>query len=435
MGWVVLICGLPSMGLRAFEVVRGGVACTLLFVLLLTLAPPSTLNAQIIEEVALFGNTRTKPEVILRELNLKPGISLTDALLATDRAWLIRLDFLRRIELITKTGSTPHHRILMVVVREKGTFSASPGGGYDNLFGWTAGGSMTFKNLRGLRERLKIKAQIGGIRKGNINWQNPWMAGQYHLFTEVDLSYLGLPYLYDDFTPDFDLDHFHGHWAIGRQVGRHFKFGLKAGLDYVYADRPDALISGQNRDINPSVGLFADLDTRDWPFYPHRGHYWQGSLTTTELEDGTLFWDSDIDLRFYAPLLRGSTLAWQSRMRLTRGTVPVYERFHMGGGATLRGYDTGSFWGENMLLGCVEYRFPMLYVRNPAANIHLGYLGVLFVDTGVVWQQHTRLRWEAVRGSVGFGVHAIWGQWVIRAEYGTHGRGWGFITGGTDVKF
>ena len=266
-------------------------------------------------------------------------------------------------------------------------------------------------------------------------WQNPWMAGQYHLFTEIDLFYRGFKYLYQDFTPDSKLDEFHGHWAIGRQFGRHIRAGFRAGLDWVYSDSPDILVSGQNRDKNTSLSVFADLDTRDWPFYPNRGLYWQGILTRSTLTNGSSLWDTNLDLRAYLPVGRGSTLAWQAMMKRMVGTVPVYRRFHMGGGETLRGYDTGAFWGEQMLIGCVEYRFPMLYVRNPAANIHMGYLGVLFVDAGLSRPQSRKFYWEDVRGSVGFGVHAIWNQWVLRAEYGTHGRGWGFITGGTDVKF
>ena len=101
----------------------------------------------------------------------------------------------------------------------------------------------------------------------------------------------------------------------------------------------------------------------------------------------------------------------------------------------MRGYKTGAFWGENSLTASVEYRIPLIYERNPAANLHVGYLAVLFADAGAAWLQSERIEWDRFRGSVGIGLHGVWQRWVLRAEYGINGKGWGFITGGTDVKF
>jgi len=156
----------------------------------------------------------------------------------------------------------------------------------------------------------------------------------------------------------------------------------------------------------------------------------------TSVEDNSEWYQRwDFDMRWYIPVFQSNILAVQSHVVLSNGDVPIYKRLHVGGSKTIRGYPTGFMAGENIFLASMEYRFPVLYERNPLSGIHAGWAGVLFIDMGTAWYSHENPGLDAVRLSVGFGVHLIWDRWVLHGEYGTHGEGWGFINAGTGIKF
>ncbi|HDQ44193.1 MAG TPA: hypothetical protein ENN17_01675 [bacterium] len=387
-----------------------------------------------LEDIRLYGQVRTPASVILRELRLKPGMPLDPSLLNTERDWLVRLDFLRRIDFLTRAVSDPDRRTLMIVVSEKPRFTFYPSAGWDALFGISAGVMLASDNLSGRRETLRIRARFGGIREGRLLWSNPWMAGSLRLFTELDLGYTGFRYLYDDFEPDFFQEVYRFRWTLGRRFGRRVRIGFRGGWDRVVADDPDALVSRGGRDTMAELGLTGEWDTRDWPFYPGRGVYAKAAVARTRLPDGRILRETDADLRGYLTLRADHILAFQTVVHIADGPVPVCRRVHFNDGA-LRGYRTGSFWGENSLTASLEYRLPLHYERNPSANLHAGTLAVFFADAGAAWLQSDRSGWKRLHGAAGFGIHAVWQRWVLRAEYGVNRGGRGFLTAGTDVRF
>ena len=222
---------------------------------------------------------------------------------------------------------------------------------------------------------------------------------------------------------------------LGRQIGRFLHLGIAGGIERIRISDPEISLTSTGSDDLYQWELFSEFDTRDWPFYPGKGLFWRWALDRYMLPlDKSLDFMS-ADFRTYLPIGRQQILAFQMAGHISEGFTPVYKRTHLGGSRTLRGYATGESAGENTVYSSLEFRFPWLYERNPSAGLHFGINGVLFVDAGTAWWNSEPFRFESVRGSAGFGVHFIWDQWVIRMEYGQHGRGWGFISTGTDVKF
>ena len=71
-----------------------------------------------LEKISVYGNTRTQTRVLLRELNVKTGNPFSDADLRKDYSWLLRLDFLKRIEFLMRPGSESDKQMVMLVVQE-----------------------------------------------------------------------------------------------------------------------------------------------------------------------------------------------------------------------------------------------------------------------------------------------------------------------------
>jgi len=95
-------------------------------------------------------------------------------------------------------------------------------------------------------------------------------------------------------------------------------------------------------------------------------------------------------------------LAGRAYYRTTDATLPLHERWLIGGSSSLRGFKTGSFTGDETLAGSAELRIPITSVINGAK------LGVnIFMDAAKVADYSGSLkdaRWEK---SAGAGVFLI----------------------------
>jgi outer membrane protein insertion porin family len=388
-----------------------------------------------LEKISFYGNKRTRTHVILRELKIKPGKPLNNEIILKDQLWLLRLNFLRRIEFFTKPGSAYNKRNMMVVIQEKDKWSTSPTISNNNLFGWTIGIDISLNNFRGTRERINTKIQLGKIRKINLSWNKPWFGGKFRLFTKLNLYHIAYPYLYEDYPSHFEEENTGILMTLGKSFGRTFKTGFRICLENIWTNDVKVALSGKHNDRIWNIESFVLYDTRDLLFYPQKGIYFQSWIRTFEIQKKKSFFRTGMDFRLYFPVYSDNILAIQTALQFSNGEVPIYKRLHLGGSKTIRGYRTGFLIGENSYLTSIEYRFPILYERNPVAGINVGYAGVLFTDFGTAWFQDESFKLNKIRGAVGLGIHVIWDHWVLRAEYGTHGKGWGFINTGTSIKF
>ncbi|MBN2031211.1 BamA/TamA family outer membrane protein [bacterium] len=407
-------------------------------VIIFIFVPIFTLESQLaqLEKIVLYGNTKTDDNVILRELQLKERDLFSDTHLLYDRAWLIRQGYFKRVEYQLKPGSTDQQRILMIIVQEKGSWSVSPVLSNNDLFGWYVGGRIVRNHLAGKRNQMGISFQIGGVNQFVLSWGNPWIGDRLRLFAEMELSYTAFRYLYGDYdmTP-FHLQKTEMKMTLGRQFNRELKIGIGTGIERFGVTDPNVTFSGGRVDWLSHAEPFIQFDSRDWPLYPQKGLFIQVWSTWYGIFQHRRFQYHGMDFRFYSPLYHDNVLAMQTTFEFSRGEIPVYKRIHLGGGRTIRGYSTGSLPGENSFLMSLEYRVPILYERNPLAGVHVGYAGVLFVDTATTWYQNQTMRNDMIRLSVGLGVHVIWDHWIFRAEYGNHGSGWGFVNLGSGIKF
>lgn len=389
----------------------------------------------LLERIALYGNTRTKDHVILRELHLAEGKPLIETLLLKDRAWLLRQGFLKRIEFQVKPGSTEDKRFLILVVQEKVSWSISPILSNNDLFGWYTGVNLTYHNLWGRRNRIDATFQIGGIRKYGLAWSDPWFGGKLHLFTRLDIYHTHFPYLYGDHHPHFNERDTGVLLTVGKGIGRRIRTGIRIGMERIWVEDPTVTFSETHTDDISLLEGFFTFDSRDWPLYPRTGLYLQAWIHEFGLFQNHRFYRTGLDFNLYSPIYHDNILALQTSVQISQGKVPIYKRIHLGGGKTIRGYRTGLLSGENYFLTSLEYRFHIFYERNPLAGINVGYAGVLFLDAGAAWFQNQIVKPHMLHGSLGFGIHVIWDRWVFRAEYGNHGKGWGFINMGTGIKF
>lgn len=225
----------------------------------LLLAAWSCLQAEqpVLERIVLFGNTRMREGTVIRQIGIRPLKAFDDSLLNKEKFWLIRLGFLRRVDFLTKPGSTPDQRILMVVMREKSRFSVSPSLHSDHLFGWTGGFDVEYRNLRGTRERMDFSILAGKYKKMHLAWQIPDLLPAWQLFFSTEIGRRDFPYLFPDFKPSFSFREDRLCLTLGKRFGRRLSAGTGLGWESVQSGtgRPDhrAAAGRKTESCPPSV--------------------------------------------------------------------------------------------------------------------------------------------------------------------------------------
>jgi outer membrane protein assembly factor BamA len=323
----------------------------------------------------------------------------------------------------------------MLIVQEKGMLSVSPIVSNQDVYGWYAGTGLTFRNVLGYRNKIDIITQLGGLRHFEFRLSNPWIFRKLRLFAEFRIYRTAFRYRFSDHPNHFDERDTGLEMTLGKGIGRKFQVGIRSGFERIWVEDPNVSVeSGQTDDIF-ILEPFLCFDSRDWPLYPKRGIFLQTWIRRFDVTKGYRPERISLDIRGYTPAYRENILAVQTIVEISHGPIPIYKRIHIGGGRTIRGFSTGDLSGENSALLSIEYRIPILYIRNPLAGLHAGYAIVLFSDIASTWDRISDWTSDDIYASVGIGVHAIWDHFVLRGEYGYRGRGLGFINVGTGVKF
>jgi outer membrane protein assembly factor BamA len=213
-----------------------------------------------------------------------------------------------------------------------------------------------------------------GQKRGEIVARLYFPGGRYYVKSKVE---------YDDFALRF--------WGLGpnsqpeaeevyrprsiraylelfRRIAPHFKAGVRYEYQrfrIVDAERGSRLaggsVPGTGGQRVMGAGFLLDFDTRDRPFSPTRGCYYQFFSIWFDGELGSDY-DFDVyhfDLRNYFPLGRDHVLATQVFVYSAMGGAPFWRYAALGGRAHTRGYRKGRYLDHSLLAFQAEYRFPI----------------------------------------------------------------------------
>ena len=184
--------------------------------------------------------------------------------------------------------------------------------------------------------------------------------------------------------------------------------------------RPDSPVNRAEafKIIFESLDTFSnyEYDNRDLMEYPHKGANFQIWGKRTGNNKWLHYYQCGVDIIYYLPLTRQTTLAMRSATLLSSGKIPIYDRTYFGYEERIRGWFYDIFEGEKLILGSVEYRFPLLKVRyfdiQPlpgfeaySNQLKFGISAGIFCETGAVWFQHDKLDVDDFNSGFGAGIH------------------------------
>lgn len=329
----------------------------------------------VLEELSITGNLKTKDYVIIRELELRPGDVLKTDLLQKDVRRVFNLNYFEAIDpQLTPILTTANaYRLELALTEKKTSGSFSFGGGYSPLSGFSVMSNLYWDNVFGTGQLVMINGSLslgsGGQARGANNYQikyhNPWMWDKRKYFTARTwltdgqvVSFLGGGGV--NYSPQkrngFDIE-------VGfPQANETFWITHKTKFESVL------LLNENVRAYNIySYTLGLIYDTRDYNMNPTKGfhHVFTAEKSLTLSPISLDFFKSDLTLRQYIPTFKKQVLA----LRTTLGSLSspqindmqlyATERYYVGGGSTVRGYDDYNPFAQGVLslVSGIEYRF------------------------------------------------------------------------------
>jgi outer membrane protein insertion porin family len=379
-----------------------------------------------IERIEIKGNTKTRDEVIRREVELQEGQLFSETRLENSKRRVTALGYFDRVDVSTEQGSSPGEMNINFEVAEKPTGTFQIGAGFSSIEQFIATAQIQQANLFGNGQALSLQGQVSALRQlVTVRFFEPYFLGSdwnsslelYDtLFVfpnfarrsvggSVTFGYaLIQPWLRLSLTGTVEWD------SIDTGTSPSF-LGAAPGFVATFQRLPLANLFNSGRVISLRPTL--TYDTRDNRLFPTSGMFLQASTEFASDLIGSEFnyIRNRLTARFYY-YLGGGTGQPGSGFVLKLNTeagvitspdssgVPLFQRYFLGGILDIRGF----------LLRSIGTRLPLTSTLDPNAppianganiggnlqayeNLELefpifdkvGIRGVVFFDAGNAW--------------------------------------------------
>ncbi|MBI1862069.1 MAG: outer membrane protein assembly factor BamA, partial [Deltaproteobacteria bacterium] len=407
-----------------------------------------------IGRITVTGNTRSKDKVVRRELKINEGELYNGSKKRESRENVLRLGFFDSVE-FHQSASKVDPRVvdIEIKVKERSTGQLVIGAGYSagGYSGFMFQAQLAQNNFLGNGQSASFTAnvQTGTASRYdfNLGFTEPyvgysrWTLGTDLYQTRRDVySAFAVP-IYTENRTGFDL-------KLGHPVFEFTNFYLTYRLENIYLPPETVLDSilfdrNQINGITSSANASIVYDRRDDRFDPRSGWFWSLSEEYAGLGGHHVFFRTKANLKFFQPLfwdlIFRTNIEGGAISPIDGWTVPINERFMLGGLQSLRGYDLWSIGesrtvstnpealsvearkngvgGQNIVIGGLnqlllnaEIEFPIF----KEARIR----GVIFFDVGNAFDGRLFDRDPTFYADVGYGIRWFTPIGPLRFEFG-----------------
>jgi len=380
-------------------------------------------NQVYFENIIIGGNKKTRDKVIRRELKVYEQELFSGKGLKRSVRNLYRLDYFEDIKVDTVKGSSDDKMILKIDVTEKPTGTFSFGAGYsttENVFGMA---SISQNNLFGRGQILSVDAQLGGrTTLYRLNFTEPWLF-DIPLSARLDLYDWETDYdTYDKNSQGGGVRFSYPVWDFVRAyIGYNYEL---ADIENIEDDASQSIKDLEGENLTSSIITSLVYDSRNRRFNPTEGSRHSISVEYAGLGGDVTFTKYLGETGWYIPVFKDIVTFLHGEIGYVQknsgGILPDYERFYLGGLNSLRGYDWRDVYvldengdeigGDKFVQFNAELIFPLLKKQ--------GVVGLLFYDTGNVYNDDESIDLGDLRQTAGFGFRWYSPMGPIRLERG-----------------
>jgi len=379
-----------------------------------------------INRIVITGNTRTRDNVIRRELTIEEGGVFDAAALRQSNKNLQRLSFFEEVNINPEPTLDKSKMDIIINIKEQPTGKFSIGGGYSSVDDFVFMAEITESNFLGRGDKLSLKASLGGSSdRYTLSYTNPrlfdsqlsWGVDAFDMMRE-----------YDDYTKDSKGGALKFGYPVFEKWRGYAKYSLTdTELSDVDDDASYIIKESQKIELTSAVQFSLKRDSRDRYYGATEG---SRHLISVKYAGGPLQGDSQFtkvtaSTSWYFPMFLKTVFHFKAMagqiFENETDKLPVYERFFLGGINTVRGFDyakispkdpiTGDLiGGDKMWYANFEFIFPI--VADQGVN------GVLFFDVGHVMGDDDDWNFDDYRTAVGIGLRWLSPVGPLRIEWG-----------------
>jgi outer membrane protein insertion porin family len=403
-----------------------------------------------VRRINVSGNTKTKDEVIRREMRQMEGGWISTPLINRSKVRLQRLGYFDTVNVETPAvpGTTDQvDANFSVVEGSTGNFTAGIGYGQENGFLFNT--SVSLNNYLGTGKKVKLEVQNDQVNKTySFSYLNPY-------FTLNEIS-SGFRLLYR--STDYGESNLSDFYTDVKEGGLNFGIPLseytRLNFDIAYKDTDLTLgtvnvprsyrewvklVSGTESN-NAQFATYSteasySYDSRNRAIFPDSGFYSRIGAEVA-LPGGDLeYYKLTYQLRMYFPftdqisLLLGGEYGYgdgYGEKGTGKAILPFFENFYAGGTRSVRGYKGNTIGprdaycptedlvcadpvpgdrvgGNDKILGRAELFFPVPFTDEPSQNFRLS----AFIDAGRLWSNVPFTINDADFRST-YGIAAVW---------------------------
>lgn len=308
-----------------------------------------------VESIKIQGNTKTKSNVILRELALAPGDVFDLVRMEASERRLQNTRFFENVSLVPEETNIPGRRNLSIAVNEGRTGNLQFSVTFSKLEYWVgqvevSQGNFDITNYKhgfqGAGQKFRIKARYG--RKSNeveITFEEPWVCERELAFGtslfRTDAKYLSADY--NELQQGILLYLRKRLWGL---VDGQLSYTLEEiDIKNVKKRAPKAIIRAKGKHTVSKAGLALSFDTRDEVVYPNSGTNvllnsevagLGGNIKYVKLEATAAQWIPMFDCGKQTLLIGGQA---GTIMPYGGHKIFFFDKFFLGGPDTLRGFE------------------------------------------------------------------------------------------------
>ena len=375
-----------------------------------------------VRRINVSGNTKTRDEVVRRELRQMEGGWYDLERVTASKLRLDRLGFFTEVAVETPAVPGTSDQVdVNLKVTEKPTGNLMLGAGLSSTEGVVLSGSIAQNNFMGSGNNVAIRVNTGKInRTYSFSYTNPY-------FTKD-----GVSQGFDIYQRDIDstttavspykTSSLGGGLRFGFPISEKESVSFGLGLDTTTITTVDGSpqrykdfvkeFGDTNMTIPISVNWISD--GKDSFLFPTRGRFQKAGIEVAIPGGDLTFYRASYQLQQYIPLSKTFTLMFNGDFGYADGygdstSLPFYKNFYAGGVNTVRGYKAGSLGpkdtngdslgGTRRVIGNAELLWG---VPGMEKSLRLG----LFFDAGQVYGQGQDIDFGDLRYSTG--ISAAW---------------------------
>ncbi len=370
-----------------------------------------------VRRINIVGNTRTRDEVIRREMRQLEGSFFDSQKLQLSKQRIDKTGFFSEVEVETPAvpGTTDQVDVT-IRVKEKPTGAIMLGLGFSSVDKLVIQASIQQSNFFGTGNTMGLQVATGTVNKvASFSFTNPYYT--------VD----GVSRGFDVYRRDVNgnsLGINYGTSTIGGAVrfgvpyteSETLFFGL--GVEKVNLllnpFSPKRYLEFQSEFGDTYTALIGTVgwvrDTRDSAIWPTKGHVERATLEVATPPAELEYWKYSYSHQYFRPYTRTLTLVLSGVLDSANGyhgkPLPFFKNYYSGGIGSVRGYQTASLGprdadgsqlgGNRKVNGSTEMLFPV-----PGAALDRSMRLGAFVDAGQVYGSDEKLYLSHLRASAG----------------------------------